>query len=256
MERGVTKSLGGSLVGRVNEVLGPLLSLRLMQSQFATTLTRLANIAQERDMAQLLYQKRLLDAVAAVEGDIVECGVGWGRSLLYWALLAREEGRGRRIWGFDSFQGFPEPTAEDAGLKQAKQGRWAVPIDETIRLLTTAGFTVQIGAPPAGHEPEASVTLVKGFLAESLPGYPDRPISLLHLDVDLYHSYHDGLRHLYPKIAPGGLVAFDEYEPAVHLKWPGAKKAIDEYLGLRAQAIRTDSRSGKCYLVKAESRGR
>src|SRR3989338_1750422 len=105
------------MVSLVNRVLEPVLGLHLIQHDFLLVLARLAEIGEERRVKKLMYQKRLLELVHDLDGDIVECGVGWGCSLLYWALLAREEAKGRRIWGFDSFEGFPEPGPEDQGLK-------------------------------------------------------------------------------------------------------------------------------------------
>ena len=52
-------------------------------------------------------------------------------------------------------------------------------------------------------------------------------IALLHLDVDLYQSYKDCLTHLFPKVASGGVILFDERESETY---PGGKKAIDEFM--------------------------
>ena len=92
------------------------------------------------------------------------------------------------------------------------------------------------------------MTLVKGFFNRSLSHYPPRPIALLHIDSDLYESYRDPLTHLYRWVAPGGIVAFDEYEQEE--KWPGARRAIDEFFGDRARDFRHDASSGKYYYVK------
>jgi hypothetical protein len=73
----------------------------------------------------------------------------------------------------------------------------------------------------------------------TLPKYEGR-IALLHLDCDLYESYKTALTHLYEKVAPGGVVMFDEYDDS---RWPGAKIAIDEFFADKAEKPRPH---GKC----------
>ena len=49
-----------------------------------------------------------LSKIKDVQGDIVECGVGWGRSLFTLSALTDIFYTGRIIYAFDSFEGFPE----------------------------------------------------------------------------------------------------------------------------------------------------
>jgi len=244
--------VAGSLLKLVNRILEPSLNLHVIKRDYLVTLSRTVELTEPRLMRHFLYQRRLLETVATLQGDIVECGVGYGRSLLYWALLTREEGQGRWLWGFDSFEGFPEPSRWDQGLKASKKGRWRVDMTEAARLLSNSRFDVTMcrsdQMPPAGGE--GAVLLVQGFFHESLPRFPERHIALLYIDADLYDSYKDALTWLYPRVVRGGIIAFDEYEQ--ELKWPGAKRAIDEYLGERVRWIQQDRQTGKCYLVKQE----
>ena len=67
--------------------------------------------------------------IEKIPGDIVECGVGRGRSILILAtlndLLSSSESGQRKIYGYDSFAGFPEPTAEDKSARNPKKGEWS-----------------------------------------------------------------------------------------------------------------------------------
>ena len=72
------------------------------------------------------------------------------------------------------------------------------------------------------------VTLVKGYFHQTLQRYAGPQIALLHIDADLYHSYKVILETLWPQVAVGGIVAFDEYQEPEN--WPGARKAVDEFL--------------------------
>ena len=68
--------------------------------------------------------------------------------------------------------------------------------------------------------------------------YGNNSIALLHLDVDLYKSYKDCLDYLYPLVAKGGIVAFDEYQSTS--KYSGCKKAVDEFLNGKEKLIKSD----------------
>lgn len=193
--------------------------------------------------ARLLYFRRLMDLIAPLDGDVVECGVGRGHSLLMLASLVRDEGAGRKIWGFDSFEGFPEPAEEDRSHRNPKKGEWGdTQVVEVRNLLLQGALDREFV--------RSQVTLVKGFFEDSLPKYRGDAIALLHLDVDLYESYLAALRELYPKVVHGGVVAFDEYMGTTeHLNFPGAQRAIDEYFAGTGR-IRRDQISGKYYVVK------
>jgi hypothetical protein len=52
---------------------------------------------------------------------------------------------------------------------------------------------------------------------------PER-IALLRLDTDWYESTRHELEHLYPLLAPGGILILDDYG---HFR--GARQAVDEY---------------------------
>lgn len=195
--------------------------------------------------SRFLYFKRALDMVRELDGDVVECGVGRGESLIDFTILCNQEKRQRKVWGFDSFEGFPEPTEHDTSPRHARKGDvWSnTSMHVVLSALRDAGFSPDYV--------EANVTLVKGFFDESLGAYTGKAIAVLHLDCDLYASYKGALEQLFPKVVPGGIILFDEYMNSIdHLKFPGARKAIDEFLGDQARCIRRDADTGNYYYVK------
>ncbi len=201
-------------------------------------------VMDRRNLGQFLYQQRLFNQIYQMDGDVVECGIGHGKSLLSWAYLCINEGGNRKIWGFDSFEGFPEPKEQDASPRRPAKGEWGgVSLPDMLNMLFKAGlekFWVT-----------SNVTLVKGFFDESLEKYSGDKIALLHLDVDLYGSYKTSLEALYPKVIDGGIIAFDEYMGTrEHYKFPGAKKAIDEFLEGKQVNLLRDPIWGKYYLIK------
>jgi hypothetical protein len=180
---------------------------------------------------RLIYFYDLLCKVANVEGDIVECGVGWGRSLFAFALLSELFDRERKIYGFDSFQGFPEPTREDEAQRHnIKKGRYSTTKEGVIRYLVNSGMNRTFI--------DGKIILIEGYFSQTLREYSGRAIALLHLDCDLYQSYKESLHSLYPKMARGGVIAFDDYHEKD--KFPGAKKAIDEFFTGREEISRSN----------------
>lgn len=191
------------------------------------------------------YFGRLLSLVKDIKGDIVECGIGVGETFFALSALACAENAGRDLWGFDSFEGFPEPTPEDASPRNPKKGEWNNFLSEDLirQKLLNSGI-------PAGFIGQ-HVRLVKGFFNKSLPSFTGESVALLHLDVDLYQSYKDTLEFFWPKVPLGGVVLFDEYkQPGVTDVFPGAARAIDEFLADRKNLIQFDQTVNRYYIIK------
>jgi hypothetical protein len=161
---------------------------------------------------------RTADA-AGIEGDVVECGIGRGLTFYMLGHLLARQPSARRLYGFDSFEGFPAPTAADASSRQPVQGDlWS---DTSMRHVRDHFLRGELGTFF-----ETRVRLIPGFFAETLPAAAaPAHIALLNLDVDLYESYRDCLRYLGPRVT--GVIAYDEYRSP---KWPGATRAVDEEL--------------------------
>ena len=122
----------------------------------------------------------------APEGLCLEFGVQDAASLNHMAALAPD----RRFHGFDSFEGLPENWSGTFELK--------------------GKFTRQ-GKPPAVR---ANVDLHVGWFDQTLPKFLDAhsgPVSLLHVDCDLYSSTRTVLELLNGRLMPGSIIIFDEY---------------------------------------------
>jgi hypothetical protein len=197
-----------------------------------------------RSLGRILHFKEMLERVAGVDGDLVECGVSIGHGLLLFLLLGELIAVNRRVYGFDSFEGFPECTVPDTrtdGSFYVQQGDYRTSIPMVERVLRDGQVSDEV---IDGH-----LRLVKGFFDQTLPLYEGR-IALLHLDCDLYESYRVCLAHLYDRVVPGGIIMFDEYEDH---NFPGARRAVDEFFADKGQSIQEYSRYQyrKYYVVKA-----
>ncbi len=162
-----------------------------------------------------------------IPGDIVECGVWRGGSVMLAAMaLAHFGDTSRKIHLFDTFDGVPEPDPIDVDWngtsphpvwKQHKeQGtKWGYggPLEDVRNNLQQTGY------------PEENFTFVKGMVEETLPDAAPQDIALLRLDTDLYRSTAHELKTLYPKLAIGGVLIIDDYG-----YYQGVRKAVDEFL--------------------------
>lgn len=187
-----------------------------------------------------LYFLSQLERVREIEGDIVECGVSIGHGALLFLLMSEYLGVERIYYGFDSFEGFPAPKDIDGITPITGKDFWASPPEAVHRVLKD------------GRIPEEKIArqvrLVKGFFHDTLPKYEGR-IALLHLDCDLYESYKLALAHLYPKVAKGGVIMFDEYDD---VRWAGARSAIDEFFSDKPEKPEPHARcTWKYFVVKA-----
>jgi hypothetical protein len=191
---------------------------------------------------RFLHFQHLARLVEDVAGEVVECGVGGGKSLFMLALLTEAHIHPRRLWGFDSFQGLPAPGPLDepeSAPERIKAGKYAFRESEVRSHLLTHGISESTLAE--------RFVFVQGYFPASFPEYTGQPIALLHLDVDLYQSYKDCLEWFEPKVAPGGVITFDEYGRSY---WPGATRAIDEYYGGTPPGIQKSPYWSRWFVVK------
>jgi O-methyltransferase len=152
-------------------------------------------------------------------GDIVECGVWKGGSMMAAALtLLRQNCRDRRLWLFDTFQGMSEPTERDLSTaghsaQQDFEADWLrISMDDVRAAVLRTGY-------PAEH-----VFFVKGKVEDTVPAQAPAQIALLRLDTDWYESTRHELEHLFPRLVRGGVLIIDDYG-----HWEGARQATDEY---------------------------
>lgn len=179
----------------------------------------------------------LLDAVRyvverGVPGALVECGVWRGGSVLAMVLKLQELGaEPRDIYLYDTFEGMTEPTPADTSAfeppalatwqRARRQGRrpWAQFFEsDQISEEAVRAVLLRTGYPPE------RLHFVRGPVERTLPGVAPERVALLRLDTDWYESTRHELTHLYPRLAPGGVLILDDYG-----HWQGCRKAVDEY---------------------------
>lgn len=161
-----------------------------------------------------------------LEGAIVECGVAQGGCAALMASADARQGGGRRIYLCDSFEGLPDPTAEDF-----EAGRTGAHASELVRgsCLGTEGEVAELLFGKFGID-HRRVRMVRGWFQNTLPSLSREigPIALLRIDADWYESVKCCLERLFDRVVPDGIVIIDDYG-SCH----GARRAVDEFLAAR-----------------------
>jgi hypothetical protein len=198
--------------------------------------TRIENFpkyVRRQHLTRLFALYEVFKRVLPVKGSVVECGVNRGYGLMAWAKLSailEPANLTRRIYGFDSFAGFPAVTDKDrAGPRWETAQPGALRADSYEELLRLIELYDQDRF--LGHIPK--VELVKGDATQTIPAFiADHPhvvVSLLFLDFDLYEPTRVALENFVPRMPKGAILAFDELDNPL---WPGETKAVIDTLGM------------------------
>jgi len=197
---------------------------------------------------------------AVIEGDLLEAGVFRGSSLIGMALMLKEMGSTKKIYGYDTWSGFPPVYRPQDGFDQWRallnEGRISDTHFEKTRLhaahrslglstgqqldcsnISSSGAfsacsraDVQRKLRYLGLE---NVVLVEGDFARTMSADTGSGPSKLFaaiIDADLYESYRVALPFIWSRLAHGGYLYLDEY---YSLKFPGARIASDEFFAER-----------------------
>ena len=174
-------------------------------------------------------------AAARIPGDVVECGVWRGGSMMAAAaaLLDANDGE-RHLHRFDTFEGMSEPGEEDVDLAGAAATEMLSAQDRndpaSIWCYATMG-EVQEALATTSYE-SARMHFVQGRVEDTIPAQAPGSIALLRLDTDWYESTRHELEHLYPRLSVGGVLIVDDYG-----HWAGCRRAVNEYFAARGTPV-------------------
>jgi len=211
---------------------------RYIQGSAGTAYEKFENFPKylsRQSLARFLALYEIFKLALPVHGDVIECGVNWGGGLMGFALMSavlEPTNLERRIVGFDTFSGFPAPSALDSrtALKTPQMKRGGLAVDSYQDLQRSIGLFD--ANRMIGHI--RKVLLVKGDARRMIPKFlrqhPHTTVSLLHLDFDLYEPTRAAILQFVPRMPRGAVIVFDELNnPA----WPGETVAVEETLGIR-----------------------
>ena len=200
-------------------------------------LQNFTKFVSRQTLSHFLAKHAIFQRVLPCHGCFVECGVFLGGGLMTWAQLSaiyEPYNHTRRIFGFDTFTGFPSLHEKDKpqSIDYVEEGGLAANAEEDIR----AGLRLFDQNRPIGHIPR--VELVVGDAIATIPQFlesnPHLVVAMLYLDFDLYEPTKVALETFLPRMPKGAVIVFDELNQA---EWPGETLAVLDAVGLRQLRI-------------------
>ena len=183
---------------------------------------------KRQNLTRLLALYEIFKLSIEVKGSIVECGVNQGFGLMSWAKFSsiiEPINLTRRIYGFDTFEGFPDISIKDKSKSSdhIKKGDLKANVSDELKAL----IEIYDSTRTLGHINK--VSLIHGNAIETIPNFikenPHLLVSLLFLDFDLYEPTKIALENFIPRMPKGGIIAFDELDNPL---WPGETLAMLE----------------------------
>lgn len=202
-----------------------------------TKLENFPKYVRRQHLKRFLAMYEIFKLVLPVKGSVVECGVFKGFGVMSWAKLSmmlEPENFTRRIYGFDTFAGFPSVAPEDANAVAMPEtgALFADSYDELRELIAECDRDRFLGHMDKVH-------LIKGDVVETIPkflaGHSHLVVSLLFLDMDLFEPTKAALEHFLPRMPRGSVLAFDELDNPM---WPGETMALLQSVGISHLELR------------------
>lgn len=193
-----------------------------------------AKYVRRQELTRFLVRHELFKKILNVKGSIIECGVFSGNGLMTWAQLSailEPVGFFRRIYGFDTFEGFPDVSDKD--LVGSEDLDWK-PGDLKDECYEDLKRCVELFDMNRFLPQFPKVHLIKGDFLETgekfLEENPQLLIALLYLDFDIYEPTKKALELFLPRMPKGSILGFDEIN---NPQWPGETLALLESLNIR-----------------------
>ncbi len=182
-------------------------------------------------LAKILFMNEMYEKIVNIPGAILEFGVWRGQSLVVFEnLRAVHEPYNytRKIYGFDTFEGYPEIGEQDKRSEIISENTYAVEANYENYLAELIDYHEQENVMShikkhALIKGDASVT-IRQFMKD----HPETLIAMAYFDMALYKPTKDCLEAILPRMVKGGIIIFDELNnPA----YPGETQAFMEVLG-------------------------
>ncbi len=156
----------------------------------------------------------LMESVKDIKGDYIELGAYKGETFVRMSEFAFAQQR--YCYAVDSFVGCGEPTAKDG--------------DQYAKGCCNAGGTGPLRKRLGyrwGSEWDIFVDIFVGWIPEVFQQITNKTFAFVHVDLDQYKPTLETLNWVWPKIAPGGIVACHDYTVGRKIL---ATPAIDQFM--------------------------
>lgn len=188
-----------------------------------------------------------------LDGDVIEAGVFRGKSLITTGLILSNLNSKKKIYGYDSFSGFPSFSIYDRHenfeilrnkkiisqkhfnevLKIKKYHKRLKKKDISINNISSssnfANTNINYVKKKIHFFKLNNIKLVKGDFRYTMKKFKNLPkkISAGLIDCDLYDGYKISLETFWPKLIKNGKLFLDEY---YSLKFPGPRIYMNKFL--------------------------
>jgi len=164
-----------------------------------------------------------------IKHNFVECGVWKGIYLVFFQkLIEMYTLENCKIYGFDTFEGMPEPTKNDITKhNESMLDRYnLLKVDKKTSNWNYTTIDKVKDNYFQNTKKNNNLILVKGKVEDSLVDNQNIPdeISILKLDTCLYTGTKIELDILFPKVLKDGIIIIDNY-----FNYKGVKQATDEF---------------------------
>jgi len=197
-------------------------------------------------VARFLNRYEMFKKILDVHGSILEFGVYKGAgafSWLHYSSILEPYNISRKIYGFDTFTGFPDISEKDPST-HSKGDLGDASYDELVKAATIHQENIAVT-----HVPR--MEFIRGDICETLPAFlkknPHVIAALVYIDVDIYKPTKTILEMIVKRVPKGGIIAFDELNDE---RDHGESIALLEEININNHQIRRNYfDSFPCYMV-------
>ena len=204
----------------------------------------LISTMRRHTLSKVLYYNELYQKILDVPGIVCEFGVHWGATtslLLNLRGIYEPYNFSRKVFGFDTFSGFPEVDDKDG--KFSKKGDYSSGEKHYSELGDL--LKIQESFSPINHIQKHE--LIKGDATKTFPKWlEDNPyaiISMAIFDFDIYLPTKSVLTNIKERLTKGSLLVFDELN-CPH--FPGETVALMETIGISNIKLRRSQHQPWC----------
>ncbi|MDC0939996.1 macrocin O-methyltransferase [Candidatus Pelagibacter sp.] len=222
------------------------------------------------------FYKYIINNINKIEGDILDLGVYRGRSLITTAIILKKLRSKKKVYGFDTFSGFPKIDKFDLrhNFKNDKyfskthlnQSNFFWNIKNTIDKINYKVTNISSSKNFSDSSLKFiknkiklleldNIEIIKGDVIKTIPIFfkknYKKKIMAINFDLDLYQPYKIALPFVWKNLSKGGYIHLDEF---YSLKFPGPRIATTDFLKKNNLIVKYNkTRKGefiRCYIKK------
>ena len=222
------------------------------------------------------FYKYVINNHHKIKGDILDLGVFRGRSLITTALILKRLGSKKKVYGFDTFSGFPKLNRFDLrsnfkkkkyfslNHKRESDRFWKIKYKINSKNLNINNISSSENFSNSSLNlinnkkkilKLDNIKIIKGNVAKTIPNFFkknfNKKIMACNFDLDLYEPYKIALPLVWKNLSKGGYIHLDEF---YSLKFPGPRIACMDFIKkekIRVKLNKTRKTEFKrCYLKK------